>query len=82
MEYADGNSLNNYLKENFVKLTWEDKLKLAYQLASAVLCMHKLHDEDIIHHDLVIYQIYYLINKYYINYINIKFIFYLFIIAF
>ncbi|CAB4437435.1 unnamed protein product [Rhizophagus irregularis] len=49
MEYADGGSLNNYLKENFEKLVWEDKLKFAYQLASAVSC---LHDEDIIHRDL------------------------------
>ncbi|RGB42639.1 kinase-like domain-containing protein [Rhizophagus diaphanus] len=49
MEYADGGSLSKYLKENFEKLTWEDKLKLSYQLASAVSC---LHDEDIIHRDL------------------------------
>ncbi|CAB4395942.1 unnamed protein product [Rhizophagus irregularis] len=35
MEYADGGSLSNYLKKNFEKLTWDDKLKLAYQLASA-----------------------------------------------
>ncbi|GBC09844.1 hypothetical protein RclHR1_09160002 [Rhizophagus clarus] len=49
MEYADGGSLKKYLKENFKKFTWEDKYKLAYQLASAVLC---LHDEDMIHRDL------------------------------
>ncbi|CAB4437501.1 unnamed protein product [Rhizophagus irregularis] len=49
MEYADGGSLSNYLKKNFEKLTWEDILKLAYQLASAVSC---LHDEGIIHRDL------------------------------
>ncbi|CAB4488350.1 unnamed protein product [Rhizophagus irregularis] len=49
MEYADGGSLCNYLKENFEKLIWEDKFKFAYQLASAVSC---LHDEDIIHRDL------------------------------
>ena len=36
MEYADGGSLNKYLKENFKNLTWEDKYKLGYQLASAV----------------------------------------------
>ncbi|GBC00450.1 hypothetical protein RclHR1_03860015 [Rhizophagus clarus] len=35
MEYADGGSLNNYLKEKFELLTWDDKYKLAYQLASA-----------------------------------------------
>ncbi|GBC00451.1 hypothetical protein RclHR1_03860016 [Rhizophagus clarus] len=33
MEYVDGGSLNNYLKENFEKLTWDDKYKPAYQLS-------------------------------------------------
>ena len=51
MEYADGGTLKTYLKENFKSLTWEDKYKLAYQLACAVSC---LHDEDIVHRDLVI----------------------------
>jgi serine/threonine protein kinase len=52
MEYADGDSLRNYLKKNFSKLTWDDKLNMAYQLAYAISC---LHDEGIIHRDLVIY---------------------------
>jgi serine/threonine protein kinase len=55
MEYADGGSLRNYLKKNFSKLTWDDKLNMAYQLAYAISC---LHDEEIIHRDLVIF-IYY-----------------------
>jgi serine/threonine protein kinase len=50
IEYADGKSLRNYLKENFNNLNWEDKYELAYQLASVVLC---LHDKRIAHHDLV-----------------------------
>jgi serine/threonine protein kinase len=50
MEYADGGSLRNYLKENFNNLTWVDKYKLAYQLACAVSC---LHNEEIVHRDLV-----------------------------
>ena len=54
MEYADGGTLRKYLRENFMNLTWEDKCKFAYQLASAVLC---LHDEEIVHRDLVIYSI-------------------------
>ncbi|GBC05372.1 hypothetical protein RclHR1_00620012 [Rhizophagus clarus] len=49
MEYADNGSLRNYLKKNFHNLTWDDKYKLAYQLASAVSC---LHNEEIIHRDL------------------------------
>lgn len=50
MEYADGGTLLNYLKKNLKKLTWKDKYGLAYQLASAILC---LHDIGIIHRDLV-----------------------------
>ncbi|CAI2175114.1 11052_t:CDS:2 [Funneliformis geosporum] len=49
VEYADGDTLKNYLKKNFFKLTWEDKYNLAYQLACAVSC---LHDERIVHRDL------------------------------
>jgi serine/threonine protein kinase len=51
MEYADGGSLHSYLKENFNKLEWYDKYRLALQLASAVACIH---NEGIIHCDLVI----------------------------
>ena len=51
MEYADGGTLKKYLKENFKTLSWEDKYKLAFQLANAVSC---LHNEEIVHRDLVI----------------------------
>ena len=54
MEYADGGTLKNYLKERFANLTWNDKLNLALQLARGVSC---LHDEGIVHCDLVIYLI-------------------------
>jgi serine/threonine protein kinase len=50
MEYADSGTLRSYLEKN-KNLTWEFKFKLAYQLSSAV---SYLHDEGIIHHDLVI----------------------------
>ena len=53
MEYADGGSLQSYLKKNFNKLEWSDKYQLAFQLASAVTCMH---NEGIIHCDLVTYN--------------------------
>lgn len=52
MDYADGGFLRNYSKKNFHNLTWNDKYNLAYQLASAVLC---LHSEGIVHRDLVIF---------------------------
>jgi serine/threonine protein kinase len=54
MEHADNNSLQNYLKENFKILTWEDKCKLAYQLVCAV---SYLHNEEIVNRNLVIYLI-------------------------
>src|SRR5205809_752372 len=57
MEYADNGTLQKYLKEHFNNLTWNDKFNLALQLAYAVSC---LHDEGIVHRDLVIninYQI-------------------------
>ncbi|POG65388.1 kinase-like domain-containing protein, partial [Rhizophagus irregularis DAOM 181602=DAOM 197198] len=49
LEYADGGTLQNYLKENFNKLTWDDKYNMAYQLSCAVSC---LHNEGIVHRDL------------------------------
>ncbi|GBB96583.1 hypothetical protein RclHR1_02790006 [Rhizophagus clarus] len=49
MEYANGGTLHNYLVKNSYNLSWKDKYNLAFQLASAVLC---LHDENIIHCDL------------------------------
>ena len=52
MEYADGGTLQNYLKEHFNGLTWNDKFNLALQLAYAVSCMH---DEGMVHRDLVIH---------------------------
>jgi len=51
MEYADGGSLQNYLKNNFNNLTWDNKYNMAFQLACAVSC---LHNEEIVHRDLVI----------------------------
>jgi len=51
LEYADGGTLQNYLKKNFNNFTWNDKYNLAFQLAYAVSC---LHDEGIVHRDLVI----------------------------
>ncbi|CAG8800384.1 16183_t:CDS:2, partial [Racocetra persica] len=45
-EYADNGSLRNYLKNHFDTLNWNDKLRLAKQLASAV--MH-LHSNNVIH---------------------------------
>ncbi|PKK74647.1 kinase-like protein [Rhizophagus irregularis] len=57
IEHADNNSLQNYLKENFKILTWEDKCKLAYQLVCAVSYLHNegianrnLHSDNILIH--------------------------------
>ena len=35
MEYADGGDLRKYLKKNFNNLAWDDKYRLAYELACA-----------------------------------------------
>jgi serine/threonine protein kinase len=50
MECAVDGNLRDYLDNR--TLTWDNKINLAYQLASAVLC---LHDEGIVHRDLVIF---------------------------
>ena len=50
LEYANDGTLNTYLNEHFNELDWSDKYRLALQLASAV---EFLHEEDIIHRDLV-----------------------------
>jgi serine/threonine protein kinase len=52
MEYANNGTLHDYLKKHFDNLTWSNKFSLALQLAHAVLC---LHDEGIVHRDLVIH---------------------------
>jgi serine/threonine protein kinase len=51
LEYADSGTLNVYLNNHFNELNLDDKLRLAFQLASAVESMHCC---DIIHRDLVI----------------------------
>ncbi|PKC13679.1 kinase-like protein [Rhizophagus irregularis] len=48
-QYADGGDLRNYLKNNFKKLTWDDKKKLAFQIADGLNYLHK---ENILHRDL------------------------------
>ncbi|GBC26195.2 kinase-like domain-containing protein [Rhizophagus irregularis DAOM 181602=DAOM 197198] len=49
MQYADGGDLQNYLKTNFKNLTWDDKKKLAFQIADG---LNYLHNEDVLHRDL------------------------------
>ncbi|GES98829.1 kinase-like domain-containing protein [Rhizophagus clarus] len=49
LEYADGGTLNTYLSKHFDELDWNDKSRLALQLASAV---EFLHNNDIIHRNL------------------------------
>ena len=59
MEYADSSgTLRDYLKKNFNNLTWDDKFNLALQLACAV---SYLHEERIVHRDLVMHLLYTLI---------------------
>ncbi|CAB4383302.1 unnamed protein product [Rhizophagus irregularis] len=49
LEYADSGTLGEYLRENAATFRWEDQLKFANDIASAVLCLHR---HQIIHGDL------------------------------
>jgi serine/threonine protein kinase len=64
MEYADSGTLREYLKENFDNLTWNNKYNMALQLACAILC---LHDEGIIHRDLVSHYLHFTILYFHIH---------------
>ncbi|CAB4488115.1 unnamed protein product [Rhizophagus irregularis] len=48
-EYAEGDTLRNYLKENFPSLNWLDKYRLALQLSNAI---RYLHEREMVHKDL------------------------------
>ena len=61
LEYVDL-ALNSFLEKNFDKLTWDDKYELAFQLASAVLHLHKV---DVVHCNLVICLFFLLFNLLY-----------------
>ena len=50
LEYADNGTLRSYLEKTFESISWNLKLKFAHEIASAVKC---LHENDIIHRDLV-----------------------------
>ena len=50
LEYADGGTLGEYLKNNAATFRWESQLKFANDISSAILC---LHDNNIVHRDLV-----------------------------
>ncbi|PKC74017.1 kinase-like protein [Rhizophagus irregularis] len=51
LEYANSGTLSTYLDKHFYELNWNDKYRLAFQLASAVLY---LHDNKIIHQELYV----------------------------
>jgi serine/threonine protein kinase len=53
LEYADNGSLKTYLNTHFNELEWNDKYRLAFQLASALAFIHEY---DVIHRDLVIFS--------------------------
>ena len=61
IEYADSGTLRSYLRGHFKNLTWNGKLNLAFQLTHAILC---LHDEEIVHRDLVSDLLIYILLNY------------------
>ncbi|KAF0519663.1 kinase-like protein [Gigaspora margarita] len=51
LQYADGGNLRDYLKNNFEKLTWNDKLRIAKEIVRGLIHLHKS-EQSIIHRDL------------------------------
>ncbi|CAG8625620.1 2810_t:CDS:2 [Ambispora gerdemannii] len=49
MQYANGGTLRSYLHTNFKYLTWQDKRRIAEEIANGLFCIHK---ENINHRDL------------------------------
>ncbi|CAI2187298.1 10393_t:CDS:2, partial [Funneliformis geosporum] len=49
MQYANCGDLQNYLKNNFNNLTWNNKKALAFQIPNG---LNYLHNENILHRDL------------------------------
>ncbi|CAB4433427.1 unnamed protein product [Rhizophagus irregularis] len=50
LEYADGGTLRSYLRNNTITFNWENQLKFAKEIASAILWLHDV--KEIIHGDL------------------------------
>ena len=59
MQYANEGNLREYLKGNFIKLQWADKLYIAKEIVLGLLF---LHENNIIHRDLVSIMIIPLVN--------------------
>ncbi|CAG8471808.1 5911_t:CDS:2, partial [Diversispora eburnea] len=49
LQYAKDGNLRTYLRNNFKSLNWEIKIKMAKDITSGLLCIHK---ENIVHKDL------------------------------
>ena len=58
LEYADGGNLREYLKCNSLTLTWDDKIKLAHQIAEGIKFLQgeKIHHRDLHSGNIVILQ--------------------------
>ncbi|RIB30889.1 hypothetical protein C2G38_2052482 [Gigaspora rosea] len=54
LEYADEGTLRTYLKTNFTRLQWTNKLRIAEEITLGLLF---LHNKGIIHRDLFSIQI-------------------------
>ncbi|CAB4397221.1 unnamed protein product [Rhizophagus irregularis] len=50
LEYADSGTLRDYLRNDNITFKWKDQLKLAKEIASAILWLHD--DRGIVHGDL------------------------------
>ena len=62
LEYAEGGTLGKYLRDDAVSFEWENQLRFAKEIASAISWLHD--DVGIIHGDLVsiLYSCYLIIH--------------------
>ena len=60
-EFADGGNLGAYLASHFKNLTWKEKYNLGLDITNGLKYLHML---DIVHRDLVCYNLFVLILIY------------------
>ena len=58
LQYANQRNLSEYLKKNFTSIEWKDKIQMALDITCG---LKYLHSKQIIHRDLVIHHLCYLI---------------------
>ena len=53
LEYANEGNLREYLNDQFLELDWRKKMEMALDITQGLMCLMRLHSENIIHRNLV-----------------------------